>query len=117
MGHKVVSVETCTAILMAEKSSPVAGEKGRHRGASPPRPDRPASACEAERRPAENQEAVEDGEIPEILGNEVTPQPKKSKSTDGSSLLGQNLTLTSSIHQLMQVMTPPASAESSGGGG
>ena len=86
---------------MAEKSSRVAGEKGR-RGASLPRPDRPASVRETEKRPAEFEEAVEDGEIPGMSGNGVTPQPKKSKPIDRSSVLAAKVdTLTSSIHQLM----------------
>ena len=51
-----------------------------------------------------------------MSGNGVITQPKKSKPTDGSSILAAKFdTLTSSIHHLMQVMTPPALAESGPG--
>ena len=73
------------------------------------------------KRPAEGQDPVEDGEILSIPSSGDIPQLKKSKTTDRSSLLAVKFdTLTSSIHQLIQVMTLPAPvagppAEPSGG--
>ena len=97
---------------MAEKSKTSRGTDVKRKApcASPAQPGRPASVREAEKHPAEGQDAVEDAEIPGMSGkgdSADTLQPKKSKTTNGSSLLAAKFhTLTSSIHQLMQVITP-----------
>ena len=115
-----ISVETCPAILQwwilkCSKTSKGTGDKGKHHGVSPARPDRPATACEVKKHTADDQDIIEDGETPGLSSRGQqgdsgdTLHPKKTKTIDGSSLLAANFdTLTSTIHQLMQVVTPPA---------